>query len=575
MKTFLRSGCRRSGVIIATGSVIAATAAVLVNPPAQALNGFDITITNAGTGTVVDALGGSEAVHGSYYIKGASLGDVVTFTSASTNPGGAVAQSSGASQTATIVAGGVGTAANFSDVSGANLAPTNPQSLTLHTYTALASSGKPSWSTGPNVINQTYVDVGLGGLVAWASLAGTAYAQALIQFGTQQPSVSPTLSTTGTPSAGATLTLNGSHFWGTPITGDNTTASHAASVADPTILLDGVALTTAGASGSASTTATDVAADGNISVTGGVLTGSVTLPSTIAAGSHSIAVLQPNMTPYTQAGNTVPNTVAAIATFSISAPPPTVASAVASPAQGSNGQTINVSGDNWSPNQPVTLAFTHGTDTGTGTVDATGHMTGTITVNTPNEATGSNDIVVSQASSGFSASATFTVTGTVAGGPHQIINMDVKAGTLSDSQVGGDTSHVTLSPITLDGSVQHSTGDLNSVTVTDARGSLAGWSLNAQFEGDFTTAGADHNVIDASNLSATPSVVLASPGSGELSEVVAGAASALSKTTQTNLATAHSGGGGGSFRVDAGLDLKVPASIIPGTYSATLDITLG
>jgi hypothetical protein len=202
-------------------------------------------------------------------------------------------------------------------------------------------------------------------------------------------------------------------------------------------------------------------------------------------------------------------------------------------------------------------------------------MTGTITVNTPNEATGSNDIVVSQASSGFSASATFTVTATVTGGLHQIISMDVKAGTLSDSQVGGDPSHVTLSPITLDGSVQHSTGDLNSVTVTDARGSLAGWSLNAQFEGDFTTAGTDHNVIDASNLSAAPSVVLASPGSGELSEVTAGAASALSKTAPTNLATAHSGGGGGSFRVDAGLDLKVPASIIPGTYSATLDVTLG
>ena len=70
---------------------------------------------------------------------------------------------------------------------------------------------------------------------------------------------------------------------------------------------------------------------------------------------------------------------------------------------------VHVTGDDFAPNFGASLAFTSGTDTGTATVNAAGHLTGTITVNTANEALGSNDVIVTQATSGLTATAALNI----------------------------------------------------------------------------------------------------------------------------------------------------------------------
>jgi len=175
----------------------------------------------------------------------------------------------------------------------------------------------------------------------------------------------------------------------------------------------------------------------------------------------------------------------------------------------------------------------------------------------------------------------------------QIIEVDVTGSTLSMQQ---DAANVVLDPITLDGSPQSTSGQLNVVTVKDARGDGAGWSLTGTVT-DFKTdpsvgdcpasnsATWDYRCIPANNLGWAPAAVVAHEQiPGDVAAVDAGAASdtdAIKAATpgsglagQQSLCSAEPTTNGGTFACGAGLALLIPASASAGTYSATLTLTL-
>ncbi|WP_018653806.1 WxL domain-containing protein [Actinomadura flavalba] len=112
------------------------------------------------------------------------------------------------------------------------------------------------------------------------------------------------------------------------------------------------------------------------------------------------------------------------------------------------------------------------------------------------------------------------------------------------------------------------TGALNKATVTDARGTNAGWSLVGQL-GDLTSAGG--GTIPAANMAWTPNAAVVNDGSQ--GAVVAGPAVNGLDVART-LASSAGGASGGVFEAGAGLDLGIPAGVVPGDYTGTLTLTL-
>ncbi|MBA2954605.1 hypothetical protein GON03_09730 [Nocardioides sp. MAH-18] len=543
----------------------------LASSPANALNGINFTVTSNNATSVVIPVDGQ----GTYFIKHAAVGDVLTFTPASATPFSAIAQAHGAAGLVPPAS-----AAAFANIGGAVLGvfPAGVgQNFTLANYSPAAPLAAFGISGGQ--ANQAIVDAGLAPVVAVAD-AGTQaqFAVAQLQMGNQNPSQAPTLTATNS-SAGGTVTLGGAHFWGAPVTGVGTAAAAAAGIPAPTVLLDG---TTPLGAASVQTSAATLNVGTGAFTPGGVPSGTVSLPNNLAGGSHTLTLIQPNVTPYDGNGTgPAANQVVATASFTVAGP-----TAAASPATAQDGTVVAITGDNWAPNFAASLAFTNGSDTGSATVDASGHLSGTITVNTANEALGSNDVIVTQATSGLTATASLNISSIPT--LHQDINEIVLPGSgLGDTQ---SASTVNLSATTLNGHVQTATGSLNQVTVTDTRGTNAGWTLTGRLAGDFinatpgnengntTATGVEpnsHNRIPASNLSWNPAVSLAVPTDGLPGDVAAGSTTALSKTVAKTLAVAGVGGGGGTWQADAALSLTVPAYVNKGTYTATLDLVLG
>lgn len=158
-----------------------------------------------------------------------------------------------------------------------------------------------------------------------------------------------------------------------------------------------------------------------------------------------------------------------------------------------------------------------------------------------------------------STAASITVEGEGPGATQEIVT-DVTPGAFSLAVAGNTTP---LAGGTVGGSA---TGDLQTATVTDLRGSNAGWSLTGQLE-DFNTTPAT-TPIPAGNLTWDPSATKTS-GSGTVTE---GATSNLGDTkTLCSAATASSAG---VFTCGADLTLSVPDTAAPGSYAATLTLTL-
>ncbi|WP_415949621.1 DUF6801 domain-containing protein [Streptomyces sp. KLOTTS4A1] len=136
-------------------------------------------------------------------------------------------------------------------------------------------------------------------------------------------------------------------------------------------------------------------------------------------------------------------------------------------------------------------------------------------------------------------------------------------GTLSMAQAG---DAVSLSPVE-EGSGDSSTGDLQTVTVSDTRAGATGWSLTGKVT-DFT---GDAGSIGASQLSWTPSCETAA---GSASTCVPGSEGVVGAEGATLASAPDAAETGGEFSVGAGLSLGVPADAAPGDYAAVLTLTL-
>lgn len=153
----------------------------------------------------------------------------------------------------------------------------------------------------------------------------------------------------------------------------------------------------------------------------------------------------------------------------------------------------------------------------------------------------------------------------------QQILAEVAAGPLTLS-VAGDSVRLSRSSVSGDGLRQNSTGALNTATVSDLRGTQAGWNLVGQVS-DFV---GDVDEIAATNLGWKPIVGTVKDGLGNPGAVIPGAAVLPGDGlgSARTLASAAPGDSAGTFTADAALELAIPAGTAAGDYAATLTLTL-
>ena len=271
------------------------------------------------------------------------------------------------------------------------------------------------------------------------------------------------------------------------------------------------------------------------------------------------------------------------ATIPINYSPKSVAPAtVSGPAVVSPGASAPITGTNWYPGE--TVAVNAGTSGPVNLVaDASGNISGSLVVN-DTAATSFDAAGIGQtASSAFtiSADSCTAYVGDLTGGPgcdtSQTILAEVTAGNLSQA---ADTTGINPNATTVDlGTTQTSvtgstlTGDLNSITVTDNRGGLYGWSLTANIDGPLT---AGSYTIDEANLSGT--AACAATAAGSATGVTTGGNqsydSAVNLCTKDTTADSAGDTTGGVYEASQPLSLDVPAFQAAGNYSAIVTITL-
>ncbi|SEG63680.1 Immunoglobulin I-set domain-containing protein [Nonomuraea solani] len=184
--------------------------------------------------------------------------------------------------------------------------------------------------------------------------------------------------------------------------------------------------------------------------------------------------------------------------------------------------------------------------------DVPGANTTTLTVRAEQDRTQYRAIFTNPAGRIATAAALLALEGGAAAS--QTVSAQVVAGHLTLSVAG------TAATLTAANAGQSATGSLNTATVTDQRGTVAGWSLVGQVT-DFTSAAG--GAIAASALGWRPSTDgAAAPGPG----------AALGQAT--TLCSAATGTGTGVSACAADLTLNVPAGTRPGAYTATLTLTL-
>ncbi|WP_405425144.1 hypothetical protein [Streptomyces erythrochromogenes] len=146
----------------------------------------------------------------------------------------------------------------------------------------------------------------------------------------------------------------------------------------------------------------------------------------------------------------------------------------------------------------------------------------------------------------------------------QKVTATVEPGALGMTQAGED---ITLGAVPY-GDAGAAPGRIGTVTVTDARGGPAGWSLTGKVT-DFTGPGGIR--IPGASLSWTPSCA-AAPGSP--SPCTPGSAGVVGPEGALLASTPDAPLVGGTFTIDAAVTLHVPPYTPPGAYTAVLTLTL-
>lgn len=169
----------------------------------------------------------------------------------------------------------------------------------------------------------------------------------------------------------------------------------------------------------------------------------------------------------------------------------------------------------------------------------------------------------------------------------QTVNLTVAPGALTQAAVldasansNGSTNSsntvVNFGSITSAVTTGSLSAKLNPITVADARGGTAGWSLTATST-NFTDASS--HTINKSNLVTSPTCAADSGSPLSAGGTTAGSA-AQSFSSTVNLCTKDTAvnsttqSSGGKYNITAPLTLSIPAFQIAGTYSATVTVTL-
>lgn len=121
---------------------------------------------------------------------------------------------------------------------------------------------------------------------------------------------------------------------------------------------------------------------------------------------------------------------------------------------------------------------------------------------------------------------------------------------------------------TTEGSFE-ATGEINPISVSDTRSSLAPWSLSAVV-GDFTDGG---KTFSGSYLGWTPKVLTAGAGAVAGAPVASGFVGGTGLSVSRVLGSGAQGHEKGQALLGADLDLKLPAGTDKGSYRATLTVT--
>jgi len=145
----------------------------------------------------------------------------------------------------------------------------------------------------------------------------------------------------------------------------------------------------------------------------------------------------------------------------------------------------------------------------------------------------------------------------------------VDTGALTIS-VAGDEVVLPSPELTEDGTALATSGAINPVTVTDLRTADPGWSLSGQLSDFAGPAGAS---LPGNTLGWTPSLQSSSAGQNAAAGPSVAPNSGAGLSGGSLLGSAVVGAGRGTAVFGADVDLVIPTSTEPGTYSAVLTLT--
>ncbi|MBJ7519951.1 MAG: WxL domain-containing protein [Solirubrobacteraceae bacterium] len=142
--------------------------------------------------------------------------------------------------------------------------------------------------------------------------------------------------------------------------------------------------------------------------------------------------------------------------------------------------------------------------------------------------------------------------------------------------IGGTPGDVTFPPVSLTGSDQTNPAS-QTFTVSDARGSEAGWSISAT--STTFTSGSDTLPTDATTITSFSGLACdggssCTPASNAITPPYALPAAAVAPVA-TKMFNAQAGSGMGNQDFNANWQLSIPAATPAGTYTSTWTFTLG
>ncbi|MFI5665304.1 beta-xylosidase [Streptomyces sp. NPDC051704] len=238
-------------------------------------------------------------------------------------------------------------------------------------------------------------------------------------------------------------------------------------------------------------------------------------------------------------------------------------------AYGRPGAEVEVSGAGFAPGAAVTVAGRAGAAETADRVAATADERGEVLARLPVTDRATTAVVAYEGTAWSaprgSGPAAYTVVAAAATtAATQRVSAVVEPGALSMTQAG---ESITLGGISY-GQGGAAPGRIGTVTVKDARGGPAGWTLSGKIT-EFTGPGGVR--IPGASLSWTPRCTVAPGGAGRC---VAGGAGVVGPQGAVLASAPDAARAGGTFTIDATVTLRMPPYTPPGAYQAVLTLTL-